>query len=231
MEKLGTDDPSLHSLAYLYNCRRGEVRGPWGAAWRLSGDSGLTLRFRQLADDGEVIVGDGKPPISSKEDPPYRFTWTLAHRTGTPPLSSQFVTVIEASEADRPIVGLAWRLLRSHRGGVATLGYYFLLQLASLADRRGWRSIADRVRAHIPMPRLERGISSLLGCRYRFVITELGGAAVDIDNDHDYLAARERFDEWSHGQRALAEALVGRVSLPEIASDAGLTVLRDEGRR
>jgi hypothetical protein len=128
-----------------------------------------------------------------------------------------------------PIVGLAWRLLRSHRGGVATLGYYLLLQLASLADRRGWRGIADRVRAHIPLPRLERGISSLLGCRYRFAITELGGAAVDIDNEHDYLAARERFDEWSHGQRALAEALVGRVSLPEIASDAGLTVLRDEG--
>jgi CTP:molybdopterin cytidylyltransferase MocA len=129
-----------------------------------------------------------------------------------------------------PIVGLAWRLLRSHRGGVATLGYYLLLQLASLADRSGYRRLADRVRAHIPLPRLEQGVSALLGCRYRFVVTELGGAAVDIDNEHDYDAARERFDEWLHGQRAQAEELVGRVSLPPVAEDAGLQVLREGGR-
>jgi hypothetical protein len=113
---------------------------------------------------------------------------------------------------------------------VATLGYYLLLQLASLADRRGLRSLADWIRARIPLPRLERGISALLGCRYRFVVTELGGAAVDIDNEHDYDAARERFDEWSHDQRAQAEELVGRVSLPAAAEGAGLQVLRDGSR-
>ncbi len=124
-----------------------------------------------------------------------------------------------------PIVGLAWRLLRSHRGGFATLGYYLLLQLASLADRRGWRRVADRIRSHIPLPRLERGISSLLGCRYRFVPTELGGAAVDIDNEHDYEAARERFDEWTHGQRARAEALVGPLPALPAAAGAGIRVM------
>jgi hypothetical protein len=103
VQKLRTEDASLHSLTYLYNCRRGEVAGPWGAAWRLSGDSNLELRMRQLAEDGEVIVGDGKPPISSKEDPPYRLTWTLAHRKGMAPLSSQFVTLIEAAEAGRQV--------------------------------------------------------------------------------------------------------------------------------
>jgi hypothetical protein len=103
VEKLDTDDSSLHSLAHLYNCRRGEIRGPWGATWKLSGEEDLALRFRQLADDGEVIVGDGKPPISSREDPPYQFTWTLAHRTGKTPLSSQFITLIEASESGRQI--------------------------------------------------------------------------------------------------------------------------------
>ncbi|MSS70319.1 MAG: hypothetical protein EXS64_02395 [Candidatus Latescibacteria bacterium] len=106
VEKLG--DASLHSLTYLYNCRRGEVAGPWGATWRLSGDANLELRMRQLAQDGEVIAGDGKPPISSKEDPPYRLTWTLAHRKGAAPLSSQFITLIEAGE--HPVVRKVERL-------------------------------------------------------------------------------------------------------------------------
>lgn len=130
-----------------------------------------------------------------------------------------------------PIVGLAWRLLRSHRGGFATLGYYLLLQLASLADRHGWRRCADRLRARIRLPRIESGVSSLLGCRFRFVISELGGAAVDIDNEDDYQAARERFDEWLHGQNARAQELAGRLPLPEVASAAELSVLRESEPR
>jgi hypothetical protein len=103
-DKLDTDDPNLLSLAYLYNCERGEVVGPWGASWTLSGDSGLALHMRQLAQDGEVIMGDGKPPISSMDDPPYKFRWAIAHRTGNAPLDSRFVTLIEATESGRRIV-------------------------------------------------------------------------------------------------------------------------------
>ena len=111
VERLGTDDPSVHSLTYLYNCRHGETAGPWEAAWQLSGEEDLTVRMRQLAPgDGEVIVGDGKPPISSKEDPPYRITWTLAHRKGKAPLSSQFVSLVEASPSDQPVVRRAERI-------------------------------------------------------------------------------------------------------------------------
>ena len=104
VDKLESDDPDLHSLAHLYNCERGQVNGPWGVSWKLSGDSGLSLRMRQLAEDGEVILGDGKPPISSMDDPPYQFRWAVAHRTGQSPLDSRFVTLIEASENDRKIV-------------------------------------------------------------------------------------------------------------------------------
>ena len=116
VEKLETDDTSLHSLTYLYDCRRGEVTRPWKATWGLSGDSNLELRMRQLADDGEVIVGRGKPPISSMEDPPYQLTWTLAHRRGPAPLSSQFVTLIEASEAGHPVVRRVERVPASGSG-------------------------------------------------------------------------------------------------------------------
>jgi hypothetical protein len=104
VDKMDTDDPNLLSLAHLYNCERGEVDGPWGVSWELSGESGLSLHMRQLAEDGEVILGDGKPPISSMEDPPYKFRWAVAHRTGEAPLDSRFVTLIEATETNRRIV-------------------------------------------------------------------------------------------------------------------------------
>ena len=123
------------------------------------------------------------------------------------------------------VLALAWRLLRSHGGGLRTLAYYGLLQLASVADRRGWRALADRIRARIPIARLERGISSLLGCRYRFEVTELGGCAVDIDNEPDYRAAEARFDEWLHAQQARAETVGGRLVLPKAGAEATLTVL------
>lgn len=123
------------------------------------------------------------------------------------------------------VLGLAWRLLRSHGGGLRTLAYYGLLQLASVADRRGWRWLADRIRARIPIARLEQGISSLLGCRYRFTVTELGGCAVDIDNEPDYRAAEARFDEWLHAQQARAEAVAGRLALPPPSGEATLAVL------
>jgi hypothetical protein len=50
------------------------------------------------------------------EDPPYRLTWTLAHRTGEAPLSSQFVSLIEAGEAGRPVVR-EWREIPASGGG------------------------------------------------------------------------------------------------------------------
>ncbi len=55
--------------------------------------------------------------------------------------------------------------------------------------------------------------------------TDLGGAAVDIDNEHDYEAARERFDEWTHDQRARAEALVGPLPALPAAAGAGIRVM------
>ena len=104
------------------------------------------------------------------------------------------------------ILGLAWRLLRSERGGFAVVGYYGLMHLAGALDRRGARRLADVVRRWVRMERIERGISSLLRGSFRFVVTEGGGCAVDIDNEHDFEVARERFSEWrkAQGERALA---------------------------
>lgn len=117
-----------------------------------------------------------------------------------------------------PILGLAWRLLRSERGGFAVVGFYGLMHVAGALDRRGFAWIADRVRRWIPLQRIEQGIGSLLRGGFRFVVTEGGGCAVDIDNEHDYRVASERYDEWRKIQLARVEQLYGPLPLPPGAS-------------
>ncbi len=112
------------------------------------------------------------------------------------------------------ILGLAWRLLRSERGGFAVLGYYGLMHLAGALDRRGIRRLADRVRRLIPLARIELGCSTLLRGDFQFVVTEGGGCAVDIDNEHDYDVAAARYDEWRKEQLARVEQLYGPLALP-----------------
>lgn len=119
------------------------------------------------------------------------------------------------------ILALAWTLLRSERGGPTVVLYYSLMHLASIADRRGWRRIADRIRSWIPMARIEKGCSELLRCSFRFVRTEIGGCGVDVDNEHDLDMARARYDEWSAMQRERAERLVGPLPLPETTETPG----------
>ena len=111
------------------------------------------------------------------------------------------------------VAGLAWRLLRSERGGFAMLGYYGLMHLAGLLDRRGIRRLADRVRRWIPLARIQLGISTLLRGDFQFVVTEGGGCAVDIDNEHDYDVAAARYDEWRKEQLARVEQLYGPLPL------------------
>jgi len=106
-----------------------------------------------------------------------------------------------------PIVTLAWQLLWSERGGASVVFFYGLMHLAALADRWGLRRVADLVRRAIPIARVERAVGGLLGTRFRFVVTEVGGCAVDIDNEADLDAARAGFARW----RALQEERARRL--------------------
>jgi hypothetical protein len=116
------------------------------------------------------------------------------------------------------IVGLAWRLVRSEQGGWAVLFYYALMHLAGIANRAGLRRLADRLRRFIRISRVEAGCSSLLRAKYRFVVTDVGGCAVDIDNEHDYDVVSQRYDTWRKAQRERAERLYGPLPLPASAS-------------
>jgi hypothetical protein len=107
------------------------------------------------------------------------------------------------------IVGMAWRLFTSERGGFTILYYYFLMHCAGVVDRRGYRRLADALRRFIPIARIEAGCSHLLRASFRFVVTEAGGAAIDIDNEHDYDVAKLRYQEWSKLQAGRAEQRYG----------------------
>ena len=104
--------------------------------------------------------------------------------------------------------------MRSEEGGLKLVAYYALMHLAAAADQRGWRRLADRLRRGISLRRVELALSSLLRSSFRFVVTDLGGCAVDIDNERDYDAARARFKEWRARQEQKAVALYGPLPLP-----------------
>ena len=111
------------------------------------------------------------------------------------------------------VVALAWRLLTSERGGLSLLYYYLLMHCAGVVDRRGYRRLADALRRFVPLARVEAGCSDLLRASFRFVVTDAGGAAIDIDNEHDYDVAKLRYAEWSKQQADRAEQLYGAPAL------------------
>ncbi len=118
------------------------------------------------------------------------------------------------------IVGLAARLVRKEEGGLRILRYYVLAHVAGIANRLGWRRLADWLRAFIPLERVAQACSALLRAEFRFVVTDVGGCAVDIDNERDYDIAKRAFETWRAAQRERAEQLYGR--LPAISSAGAL---------
>lgn len=119
----------------------------------------------------------------------------------------------------RDVVELAARLLR--HGGLAVLWYFLLMHAAGLVDRRGWRRVANWLRRLVPLARVARGCGDLLGTNFQFVVTEVGGCAIDIDTESDFEASRERFQEWRAAQAERAARLVGALPLAAGAREAG----------
>lgn len=116
------------------------------------------------------------------------------------------------------MLGLGWRLLRIEEGGPSILYYFVLMHMAGIADRRGWRRLADWLRNRIPIARVEKGVSGLLRTRFRFVVTEGGGCAVDLDNEEDYDAAVACYERWHEKQRARVARVYG--ALPAAGAPA-----------
>jgi hypothetical protein len=111
------------------------------------------------------------------------------------------------------IARLAWTILRSEQGGLRTLRLFLLIHVAGVADRHGFQRLADFFRRFVSLEMVERAIGTLLRTDYRFVITEVGGCAVDVDRECEYDVVQQRFDDWSAAQTEKAERLCGPLPL------------------
>jgi hypothetical protein len=76
------------------------------------------------------------------------------------------------------------------------------------------RRVADAVRRWLPVERVERACGALLRASFRFVVTGIGGCALDVDNEHDLDVARQRFSAWERELARVAEAQQGPLPLP-----------------
>lgn len=121
------------------------------------------------------------------------------------------------------MVVLAWKLFFSRAAGPWIVLLYMVMHTAGLADRWHLRVLADAMRRLVTIERNERVVSRVLDTRFRFVVTEGGGCAVDVDTDEEYDAVQAKFDEWTRAQQARVEAIYGPVALPARAAIPGGT--------
>ena len=122
-------------------------------------------------------------------------------------------------------LGLAWRIFSDHGGGARIVFYYGLMHLAGWLDRWRLRRLADAVRRVLPLDRVERACGALLRGSFRFVVTGIGGCALDVDNEHDLDVARQRFSAWQRELERVAEQQQGPLPLPAEAG-RGAAALR-----
>ena len=108
---------------------------------------------------------------------------------------------------------LALKLFFSGADGPHIFFLYLVMHAAGLADRWGLRSLADRLRGRISIARIERTISRVLDTRFRFVVTEAGGCAIDVDTEQEYDVVKARFDELWSAQLQRAEKLYGTAAI------------------
>jgi CTP:molybdopterin cytidylyltransferase MocA len=104
-------------------------------------------------------------------------------------------------------------------GGPRVLFWYSLIHLSGMFDRWGLPGLADWVRRANALSRTERIVGGLLRTKFRFIITEVGGCAIDVDTEAEYDAVKARFSEWSAQQQARLGELRGE--LPSEASAGG----------
>jgi len=77
-----------------------------------------------------------------------------------------------------------------------TLGLYILLQLSTGLTALGLGLLARISSFPVTRKRLEKAASAMLGARCTTVETTIGGAALDVDNEKDFLTLSIMYKDW-----------------------------------
>jgi hypothetical protein len=111
------------------------------------------------------------------------------------------------------MIAFGYKLFASDGGGMRVAFFYSLIHLGGLADRWGWRRVADWLRQVNTFARTEDAISRILKTNFKLVVTDVGGCAIDVDTEAEYDAVQARFHEWTEAQQVRLRAL----ALPAVA--------------
>lgn len=84
----------------------------------------------------------------------------------------------------------------SHGGTIRALTYLARMQLAMRAQARGQERVAHWARRSVPMADVCATVGRMLRTRFTALVCPFGGAALDIDNEHDLAAMAENFRVW-----------------------------------
>jgi GTP:adenosylcobinamide-phosphate guanylyltransferase len=101
---------------------------------------------------------------------------------------------------------LAWRILSREFRNLWVLFFFLLLHIGGVLDRRGYKRAADLLSSWVSLQAVERGMGAMLRTKLRFIVTEFGGAAIDIDNEADLAVAEKMLDRWKEMQARLSRA-------------------------
>jgi len=96
------------------------------------------------------------------------------------------------------------------RGGAAIVFFYLIMHVGGYFDRKGWTGLADAVRQLVTLKVNEWGIGRLMACDFRFVVSDIGGCAIDVDTEEEYDLVNARFEEWSEASHRQIESELGR---------------------
>ncbi|HNU74443.1 MAG: 2-C-methyl-D-erythritol 4-phosphate cytidylyltransferase [Deltaproteobacteria bacterium ADurb.BinA179] len=95
------------------------------------------------------------------------------------------------------IIRSLFEIVRLGRKSLAqTLGIYLLLQISAGLSALGFERAARIASWPVTRARMERLISNLLNTRFRIAETTVGGAALDVDNEKDYMTLSIMYKDW-----------------------------------
>ncbi|HOO47211.1 MAG TPA: nucleotidyltransferase family protein [Deltaproteobacteria bacterium] len=76
------------------------------------------------------------------------------------------------------------------------LAIYLTLQVSAGLNALGFDNLAHLISFPVTIDRIERIVSGLLGARFKVVETTVGGAALDVDNEKDFMILSVMYRDW-----------------------------------